>query len=277
ICNNEEYFQIFFSTEHSSSGPELRECLSFEGFCHVLTFIEELVAKVPSVGSALYERGTANTAEREKLISLCNKGGNLAQENAEACEALVLYQLQTLLQNTMNGHLLRNEMLNYQRERLNEEQSRSELTPYFAKLWERLTKHILLLQNYHILIRQDVKDMFGALLILENHEQEKPVSMLPNFLRVWPTTNEVFGFYLSGLNINGLKEEKSNGTSSEPSFSSLERKSSLSRDENERGIISTIKSKAFWGESDDSNSDIEEALRPQEHCSQEDGFSDFYD
>lgn len=24
ICNNEEYSQIFFSTEHSSSGPELR-------------------------------------------------------------------------------------------------------------------------------------------------------------------------------------------------------------------------------------------------------------
>lgn len=45
-----------------------RECLSFEGFCHVLTFIEELVAKVPSECPALYQRATANIAELEKLI-----------------------------------------------------------------------------------------------------------------------------------------------------------------------------------------------------------------
>ncbi|XP_070795236.1 centrosomal protein kizuna isoform X2 [Pituophis catenifer annectens] len=290
ICNNEEYSQIFFSTEHSSSGPDLRECLSLEGFCHVLTFIEELVAKVPSGYSALYQSGTANTAELEKLISLCNKGGNLAQENFEACEALVLYQLQKLLQNTMNGCLLQDKMLNDKKERLNEEQSRSELASYFTKIWERLSKHILLLQKHHILLRQEVKDMFGTLLILERHKQESPISpVLKDFVedcedRSFSCSDKTS--YNSqaenspekqGLNISGLKEQKSNGTSSEPSFSSLERKSSLSREENQRGIISTIKSKAFWGESDDSNSDIEAALRPQEHCSQEDGFSDFYD
>lgn len=33
---------------------------------------------------------------------------------------------------------------------------------------------------------------------------------------------------------------------------------------------------AFWGDSDDSNSDIEAALRPQVHSSHEDDFSDFY-
>ncbi|XP_058034315.1 centrosomal protein kizuna isoform X2 [Ahaetulla prasina] len=290
ICNNEEYSQMFFSTEHSSSGPELRECLSFEGFCHVLTFIEELVANVPSGCSALYQRGTANTAELEKLISLCNKGGNLAQENFEACEALVLYQLQKLLQNTMNGCLLQDKMLNDKKERLNEGQSRSELASYFTKIWERLSKHILFLQKHHILLRQEVKDMFGTLLILESHKEESPTSpVLKDFVedcedRSFSCSDKTS--YNSqaknspeeqGLNISGLKEQKSNGTSSEPSFSSLERKSSLSRDENQRGITSTIKSKAFWGESDDSNSDIEAALRPQEHCSQEDGFSDFYD
>ncbi|KAG8133109.1 hypothetical protein E2320_010933 [Naja naja] len=176
ICNNEEYFQIFFSTEHSSSVPKLRECLSFEGFCHVLTFIEELVAKVPSGCSALYQTGTANTAELKNLISLCNKGGNLAQENFETCEALVLYQLQKLLQNTMNGCLLQDKILNDKRERLNEEQSRSELVSDFTKIWERLSKHILFLQKYHILLRQEVKDMFGTLLILESHKQETPTS-----------------------------------------------------------------------------------------------------
>ncbi|KAM3838879.1 centrosomal protein kizuna isoform 2-T2 [Vipera latastei] len=290
ICNNEEYSQIFFSTKHSCSGLELRECLSFEGFCHVLTFIEELVAKVPSECPALYQRDTANTAELEKLISLCNKGGNLAQENFDACEALVLYQLQKLLQNTMNGCLLQDKMLNDKRERLNEEQSRSELASYFTKIWERLGKHILVLQKHHILVRQEVKDMLGTLLILENHKEKSPTSpVLKDFVddcedRSFSCSDKTS--YNSqaknspekqGLNISGLKEQKNNGTSSEPSFSSPERRSSLPRDENQRGIISTIKSKAFWGDSDDSNSDIEAALRPQEHCSQEDGFSDFYD
>uniref|UniRef100_A0A8C5SHV6 Centrosomal protein kizuna n=1 Tax=Laticauda laticaudata TaxID=8630 RepID=A0A8C5SHV6_LATLA len=289
ICNNEEYFQKKNSTEHSSSDPKLRECLSFEGFCHVLTFIEERVAKVPSECSALYQRGTANTAELKKLISLCNKGDNLAQENFETCEALVLYQLQKLLQNTMNGCLLQDKMLNDKRERLNEEQSRSELVSDFTKIWERLSKHILFLQKYHILLRQEVKDMFGTLLILESHKQETPTSsVLKDFVEDCEdrsfSCNDQTSYNSQakntpekpGLNISSLKEQKSNGTSSEPSFSSLERKSSLSRDENQRGI-STIKSKAFWGESDDSNSDIEAALRPQEQCSQEDGFSDFYD
>ncbi|KAK9403685.1 centrosomal protein kizuna [Crotalus adamanteus] len=290
ICNNEEYSQMFFSTEHSCSGLELRECLSFEGFCHVLTFIEELVAKVLSECPALYQRETANTAELEKLIRLCNKSDNLAQENFDACQALVLYQLQKLLQNTMNGCLLQDRMLNDKRERLNEEQSRSELTSYFTKIWERLSKHILFLQKHHILLRQEVKDIFGTLLILENHKEESPTSpVFKDFVddcedRSFSCSDKTS--YNSraknspekqGLNISGLKEQKSNGTSSVPSFSSLERKSSLPRDENQRGIISTIKSKAFWGDSDDSNSDIEAALRPQEHCSQEDGFSDFYD
>ncbi|XP_015682623.1 centrosomal protein kizuna [Protobothrops mucrosquamatus] len=289
ICNNEEYSQMFFSTEHSCSGLELRECLSFEGFCHVLAFIEELVAKVPSECPALYQRETANTAELEKLIRLCNKGVSLAQENFDACEALVLYQLQKLLQTTMNGCLLQDRMFNDKRERLNEEQSRSELASYFTKIWERLSKHILFLQKHHILLRQEVKDIFGTLLILENHKEESPTSpVFKDFVddcedRSFSCSDKTS--YNSraknspekqGLNISGLKEQKSNGTSSEPSFSSLERKSSLPRDENQRGIISTIKSKAFWGDSDDSNSDIEAALRPQEHCSQ-DGFSDFYD
>ncbi|XP_063154769.1 centrosomal protein kizuna [Candoia aspera] len=293
VCNKEEYSQAFISTGHSPSGPELRERLSFEGFCHVLTFIEELVARVPPECPALYQRKAVNTAELEKLISLCNKAGNLAQENFEACEALVLYQLQKLLQDTMNGCLLQDKMLNDKREKLNEEQGRPELTSYFAMIWERLSKHILFLQQYHILLRQEVKDMFGTLLILETHKQESPTS--PLLKDSFVEDCEDRSFFCSdktscnsqgknsqktqGLNINdrGLKEQKSNRTSSEPSFSSLQRKSSLSRDENQRGIISTVKSKAFWGDSDDSNSDIEAALRPQVPCSQEDGFSDFYD
>lgn len=34
---------------------------------------------------------------------------------------------------------------------------------------------------------------------------------------------------------------------------------------------------AFWGESDDTNSEIEAALRPKDHSTSTDDFDDFYD
>uniref|UniRef100_W5NJQ8 Centrosomal protein kizuna n=1 Tax=Lepisosteus oculatus TaxID=7918 RepID=W5NJQ8_LEPOC len=49
------------------------------------------------------------------------------------------------------------------------------------------------------------------------------------------------------------------------------------KDEGKKKTISAVKSKAFWGESDDSNTDIEAALRPQIHSTNSDDFDDFYD
>lgn len=42
-------------------------------------------------------------------------------------------------------------------------------------------------------------------------------------------------------------------------------------------VFSAVQSKAFWGESDDSNSEIEMALRPQSRKSSTNDFDDFYD
>ncbi|MBN3325306.1 KIZ protein, partial [Atractosteus spatula] len=49
------------------------------------------------------------------------------------------------------------------------------------------------------------------------------------------------------------------------------------KDEGKKKTISAVKSKAFWGESDDSNTDIEAALHPQIHSTNSDDFDDFYD
>ncbi|XP_072490694.1 centrosomal protein kizuna isoform X10 [Notamacropus eugenii] len=83
---------------------------------------------------------------------------------------------------------------------------------------------------------------------------------------------------LAGLNIGGstFKTKTSNEIGSEASFSSSEG-SPLSRDESKRKITTNLKSKAFWGESDDSNSEIEAALRPRNHNTSADDFDDFYD
>ncbi|XP_044519371.1 centrosomal protein kizuna isoform X2 [Gracilinanus agilis] len=83
---------------------------------------------------------------------------------------------------------------------------------------------------------------------------------------------------LAGLNIgsSSFKTKTSNEIGSEASFSSSEG-SPLSRDESKRKITTNLKSKAFWGESDDSNSEIEAALRPRNHNTSIDDFDDFYD
>ncbi|XP_077912983.1 centrosomal protein kizuna [Halichoerus grypus] len=83
---------------------------------------------------------------------------------------------------------------------------------------------------------------------------------------------------LSGLNIGSgtFKTKTANKIASEASFSSSEG-SPLSRHENEKKLTTNLESKAFWGESDDSNSEIEAALRPRNHNTSTDDFDDFYD
>ncbi|KAM9057788.1 centrosomal protein kizuna isoform 7-T8 [Megaptera novaeangliae] len=83
---------------------------------------------------------------------------------------------------------------------------------------------------------------------------------------------------LSGLNIGSgtFKTKTTHKISSEASFSSSEG-SPLSRHENKKKLTTNLKSKAFWDESDDSNSEIEAALRPRNHNTSTDDFDDFYD
>lgn len=83
---------------------------------------------------------------------------------------------------------------------------------------------------------------------------------------------------LLGLNVGSgtFKTKTAPQIASEASFSSSEG-SPLSRHENKKNLTTNLKSKAFWGESDDSNSDIEAALRPRNHNTSTDDFDDFYD
>ncbi|XP_075353222.1 centrosomal protein kizuna isoform X4 [Mycteria americana] len=76
---------------------------------------------------------------------------------------------------------------------------------------------------------------------------------------------------------NGSKAKASQEMHSETSSSPNERSPPFSRTATRKGIVTAIKSKAFWGESDDSSSEIEAALRPQTHSTEPDEFDDFYD
>lgn len=313
--------------EDSCTSPERRDCLSFEGFCHVLAFIEEFVVREAPKNLVLYQSKPVNTAELKTLISLCNQTGSLQQEDLELCETLVLHQLQRLLQITPDGYLLSEKKLNNKSRMLNEKQASSELPSDLLMIWERVSKHILFLQKYHALLGQEARDVFATLLILNKDEQSGQAML--DFQESCPEICEDRSFAFSDktssnsqidniiikreyldsndtreqevasrcedeskeeslmekipitvlkIDDSGMKEQKSNGTSSEASYSSQERRSPLSSDEKQKVVVvNTTKSRAFWGDSDDSNSDIEAALRPQLHCLRKDEFDDFYD
>ncbi|XP_069464168.1 centrosomal protein kizuna isoform X1 [Ambystoma mexicanum] len=73
-----------------------------------------------------------------------------------------------------------------------------------------------------------------------------------------------------------FKAKEGSKICSEATASSSER-SPLSRSEQKQKVMPSTKSKAFWGESDDSTSDIEDVLRPQDQNADADDFDDFYD
>ncbi|XP_014817968.1 PREDICTED: centrosomal protein kizuna isoform X3 [Calidris pugnax] len=76
---------------------------------------------------------------------------------------------------------------------------------------------------------------------------------------------------------NGSEAKASQELHLETSSSSNERSPPFSRAETRKGMVTAIKSKAFWGESEESSSEIEAALRPQTHSTEADEFDDFYD
>ncbi|XP_008062736.1 centrosomal protein kizuna isoform X2 [Carlito syrichta] len=83
---------------------------------------------------------------------------------------------------------------------------------------------------------------------------------------------------LSGLNLGSstFKTKTTNRIASGGSSSSSEG-SPLSRHENKKKLTTNVKPKVFWDESDDSNSEIEAALRPRSHNTSTSDFDDFYD
>ncbi|XP_074844537.1 centrosomal protein kizuna isoform X2 [Carettochelys insculpta] len=336
--STEEHFSLQTVNSHatdedsSSNSPIRQDCLSFEGFSHLLQFIEEVVAKAAPECLALYQSGTISEAKLKKLISFCNQTGNLKEGDLEACEAVVLHQLQKLLQKTLNGCLLPERKHNDRGRSAHGKQVRSDLPLDFAMLWERLCKHIFFLKKHHVLLKEEVKEIFGTLLISEKDVQDGQAMLLlrevlpeegddgssvhnnetsyrlPSILNdngeikhtkhaqwldsIGTREQEVTSccedeskeeslaekIPITGLSIssNDFKTKKNNKISSDASFSSSEGRSPLSRNTS-KSRITTIKSKAFWGESDDSNSEIEAALRPQTQDTHADEFDDFYD
>uniref|UniRef100_A0A7N4NUW2 Centrosomal protein kizuna n=1 Tax=Sarcophilus harrisii TaxID=9305 RepID=A0A7N4NUW2_SARHA len=333
--------------ESSANSPTRENYLTFKGFTYLLQFIENKLAQESLQSVELYQKVIIDQERINLLISLCNQTDILKEEDLEACGAVVLHQLQRLLQHTSTKCLLPEEALIDRGSGVDEKPVSSEELFNSGALRNQLLKHVSALKKHNISLKEEVAKMFEVLLA-ENSDQSSTATALlkkalteecedrssihsnesscslPSILNdnseikqakhvqwldsigtrkqetkayqllkqstLQDNKNQTEEHYqkekkgavskleLAGLNIGSstLKTKTSNEIDSEASFSSSEG-SPLSRDESKRKMTTNLKSKAFWGESDDSNSEIEAALRPRNHNTSIDDFDDFYD
>ncbi|NXA42284.1 KIZ protein, partial [Eudromia elegans] len=163
----------------SASSAQEGDSLTLEGFSRLLQLVEDLVEMGSPRCLALYQRGGTSAAKMNQLISFCNQASSLKEEDLEACEAVVLHQLQRLLQSTLNGCLLPETALDAQGSPRGEKQIRSEQQLDLAVLWACLSKHALFLKKHHVLLPDEVAKMFDTLLISEKQLRGAQTLLLP--------------------------------------------------------------------------------------------------
>lgn len=337
-------------------------CLSVEEFFHLLKIIEGRLNQTSTGSFELYQSSTVSKRKLNDIISLCHRKGSLSGEDLEACGTVVLHQLHRLSRSTSKGCLLPEEILGNNWTSVDENKLRSCLPSDSVILWDRWYKHALVLEDLHILARDEISEIFAPLLVAENSnninkatallkallpdaaegslslqsnesscslpsilndsgeiKQAKPAQWLystvlgkqglqsgeeddkEESLAESVPIRETKAYQLlkqsavqqrgqhseeeddvSELELSGIKNERNMSAVKEENLdsktsTSLSQESPQSRNKGLKRMVSTVKSKAFWGESDDSNSDIEAALRPQTHSTYDDDFDDFYD
>ncbi|XP_026700146.1 centrosomal protein kizuna isoform X2 [Athene cunicularia] len=290
-----------------SSAPD-RHGGMLAGLSLALRLIEDMVRMSPR-RRVLYQGQNAGTMGTEELLSFCNRADSLKEDDLEACEAFVLHQLQALLQSPLNGCLLPEKTLDAKGRAVDEKQTRPDQQWDVDMLQSCLSSHALFLKKQQVQLTEEVAEMFERLLVSSKKVQDSQA--LPVLREVLPEecgdrssiqSNESsyslpsipndsgeikqakHAPWLAGSGEQGWdggdnssKAKASQEMHSETNSLSNERSPPFSRTETRKGIVTAIKSKAFWGESDDSSSEIEAALRPQTHSTEADEFDDFYD
>ncbi|KAM6355973.1 centrosomal protein kizuna [Podargus strigoides] len=301
------------------------------GLSCALQLIEDVVVRMSPRHQALYLSEHVGTMGMAELLSFCNRASSLKEDDLEVCEAVVLHQLQALLQSTLNGCHLPEKTLDAKGRAVDEKQTRPDQQQDMDMLWTCLSNHALFLKEHQVQLTEEVAEMFESLLISGRKAQDGQA--LPVLREVLPeecgdrssTASNESSYSLPSIPNDGgeikqakhapglagageqeitnwcedeskeesavekipitgwdigdksSKAKESQEMHSETSSSSNERSLPFSRTETRKGMATAIKSKAFWGESDDSSSEIEAALRPQTHSTEADEFDDFYD
>nr|XP_020464391.1 centrosomal protein kizuna isoform X2 [Monopterus albus] len=141
------------------------ESLSQEGLFHLLDSIE---GRLHSEWVSVYSDSSADGRQLNRIISLCNSGAGLNDEDLEACGAVVFHGLQRLSWSTEQGCLLPQDLVSAHQSSTEPNEISTSLLPDAARLWDRWLKHALLLKERRVLSIERLVQLFTPLL-LERH------------------------------------------------------------------------------------------------------------
>ncbi|KAK9533455.1 hypothetical protein VZT92_008572 [Zoarces viviparus] len=149
----------------SSAPVGTLESLCQEGFFNLLDHIE---GRLHGERTGVYADSSIDGRQLNRIISLCNRGAGLNDEDLEACGAVILHELQRLSWSTAKGCLLPQDLVGAQRSSTDPNEISASLPPDAARLWDRWFKHALLLKERRVLSTERLVQLFTPLL-LERH------------------------------------------------------------------------------------------------------------
>ncbi|KAM6917127.1 centrosomal protein kizuna isoform 2-T2 [Lycodopsis pacificus] len=149
----------------SSAPVGTLESLHQEGFFNLLDNIE---GRLHGERTGVYADSSIDGRQLNRIISLCNRGAGLNDEDLEACGAVILHELQRLSWSTAKGCLLPQDLVDAQQSSTEPNEISASLPPDAARLWDRWFKHALLLKERRVLSTERLVQLFTPLL-LERH------------------------------------------------------------------------------------------------------------
>ncbi|XP_048154000.1 centrosomal protein kizuna isoform X2 [Corvus hawaiiensis] len=263
--------------------------------CRALQLLEDLVETTSPQHRALYQGQPSGTAE---LPSAHGEVGELTQGDLEVIEAVVLRQLLLVSRRTRSGSLPLENTGGAAGRAGHEEHTRDT-----DALRTRLSHHGLFLKQRQVRLPERVAEMFEQLLASGEEAQDGQSQVVLGEALLGerrrdgsPVQSDESSRSLPLIPTNGGEgkqlesrepgwDRSHNSPKGSDSLEAHSGSSSLSdgsappfsRTELRKEPVTVIRSKAFWGESDDSSSELEAALRPQTHSTGSDDFGDFYD
>ncbi|XP_039993964.1 centrosomal protein kizuna isoform X2 [Xiphias gladius] len=315
------------------------ESLSQEGLFSLLDSIE---GRLHAELSSVYGDSSIDGRQLNRLISLCNSGAGLNDEDLEACGAVVLHELQRLSWSTAKGCLLPQGLVSSHQFSPEPNEISTSLPPDAARLWDRWFKHALLLKERRVLNTERLVQLFTPLLLERNatysHQAKVMLrTLLSRSSEECPSAEDESDLSSScgppslparpvqKKRIQELQSTEEDSQDESPvesvpiretkayqllKQSAMQKRLQSSDEEEEDGLSginhgheedlgradrsshqdpyprgektnskahSAVQSRAFWGDSDDTNSEIEAALRPQPFNTNNDDIDDFYD
>uniref|UniRef100_A0A8C2XGD9 Centrosomal protein kizuna n=1 Tax=Cyclopterus lumpus TaxID=8103 RepID=A0A8C2XGD9_CYCLU len=149
-----------------SSAPGVTlESLYQEGFFNLLDYVE---GRLHGERTSVYVDSSIDGRQLNRIISLCNRGAGLNDEDLEACGAVILRELQRLSWSTATGCLLPQDLVSAHQSSTEPNEISASLPPDAARLWDRWFKHALLLKERRVLSTERLVQLFTPLL-LERH------------------------------------------------------------------------------------------------------------